>query len=359
MPTLEEIEDKITDLGNELEELKHEVGSMQSKEGKFWGRAFIIFDSQIEAEHAGKLKLIYQNRIMICIAKKFKLKLINRLFNWIWYRLLKCKKPADSKLRLNGKRIRMFRAPEPSDIYWQNIPISSNQKIWRILLTYFVMVVILGVAFGIYLGIGIAKNEIENSVQTNDNISNPIGILLSTLITVINSLLVSIVSLILEFVIKELSNRELQASHTSINLTIAIKLVFALFINVGVTPLFVNFSTQKWFNRSGLIQDILFNTASICFLSPIIYFFKLRYIIFKWIIYREKSKEWSYYTQRKMNELHEGRILSVSYLYATSIVLLMISAFYVTLLPYISLVCFFGALFQYWFQKFTIIRYYK
>ena len=59
MPTLEEIEDKITDLGNELEELKHEVGSMQSKEGKFWGRAFIIFDSQIEAEHAGKLKLIY------------------------------------------------------------------------------------------------------------------------------------------------------------------------------------------------------------------------------------------------------------------------------------------------------------
>ena len=35
MLTLEEIEDKITDLGNELEELKHEVGSMQSKEGKF------------------------------------------------------------------------------------------------------------------------------------------------------------------------------------------------------------------------------------------------------------------------------------------------------------------------------------
>lgn len=54
LPTYDEIDDKITILGNELEEMKVDVNSKQSSEGKFCGKAFIIFNSQIEAERMSK-----------------------------------------------------------------------------------------------------------------------------------------------------------------------------------------------------------------------------------------------------------------------------------------------------------------
>ena len=53
------------------------------------------------------------------------------------------------------------RAPEPSDVYWENMSTTSAQRFIRVIATYFGTVIIIGICFGILYGINIAKIEVE------------------------------------------------------------------------------------------------------------------------------------------------------------------------------------------------------
>ena len=61
------------------------------------------------------------------------------------------------------------------------------------------------------------------------------------------------------------------------------------------------------------------------------------------------------YTQRRMNILHEGQDIEMPNRYATTTLLLMMSAFYVTLIPYLPIICLFGAIYQYCIEKWMFI----
>ena len=53
------------------------------------------------------------------------------------------------------------RAPEPSDVYWENMSTTDFGRFIRILLTYLTTAIIIGICFGILWGINIAKTEVE------------------------------------------------------------------------------------------------------------------------------------------------------------------------------------------------------
>lgn len=278
-----------------------------------------------------------------------------------YIRIKICKKEKErNKFMFKNKRIRIARAPEPSDLYWKNIPMKMSDKVWRILFTYFIMLVVLWIAFVIYYLLAIAKNKLDDTIAKNGDKSNPYLWILTFAISCISGIIVSLVNIILQYLIRLLSNEEKNATHTGISLTIGLKLVFALFINTALTPLFVNLKTKDWFSRSGLVMDIFFNTVSVCFVGPILSLFSVSFFIKKLRIWLERWRgENSQYTQRRMNQLHEGESLNASYLYASTMLLLMICAFYAALIPYLPIVCLFGSFFQYYFQKWTVIRFYK
>jgi hypothetical protein len=66
---------------------------------------------------------------------------------------------------LNGKRLKVERAAEPLDIFWENLGIGRCNRTFRILLTYFVTFVCLIISFGINVGMNAAKNAIETASQ--------------------------------------------------------------------------------------------------------------------------------------------------------------------------------------------------
>ena len=48
------------------------------------------------------------------------------------------------------------RAPEPSDVFWENLKVSSGYRAYSMIATYFATILIIGVSFGIIYGISFA-----------------------------------------------------------------------------------------------------------------------------------------------------------------------------------------------------------
>ncbi len=53
------------------------------------------------------------------------------------------------------------RAPEPSDVYWENLSTGSTSRFFRVMCTYFATVIIIGICFGILWGINLAKIDLD------------------------------------------------------------------------------------------------------------------------------------------------------------------------------------------------------
>jgi len=70
------------------------------------------------------------------------------------------------------------KAPEPEDIIWENIGVSFQSIILRKLLTYFILLLLLGGSFGIVY--------VLTMLQMNDNSNQILSIAVSLSITVIN-----------------------------------------------------------------------------------------------------------------------------------------------------------------------------
>lgn len=116
------------------------------------------------------------------------------------------------------------------------------------------------------------------------------------------------------------------------------KLSLAMFINTGIIPLFVNFGRKQWFKSGGLMVDIFYNTVTVCFVSPLVYFLNPVYFLKKCKIWMEEKKgENSKLTQRQANLLFEGPPLDMAQRYANTMLLFCMTVFYVFPLPVMPL----------------------
>ena len=60
--------------------------------------------------------------------------------------------------------ISIEKAPEPEDIIWENLGISTFEKVKRKLLTYFVTFLLLGISFVAVLRLSQTKNNSDNAI---------------------------------------------------------------------------------------------------------------------------------------------------------------------------------------------------
>jgi len=157
-------------------------------------------------------------------------------------------------------------------------------------------------------------------------------------ITSINAILVAVINFIFGKIIRVLSSYEVHETYTNYNLTVALKLTITRFINTGIIPLAVHIQPKDWFNTSGLSTDIFFIIFATAFLSPLIDVFEPGWIFNKFIIWKERKKgEDSRLSQAQLNKLHEAPSIDLPQSYCDTYLLLMITLFYATLIPIISL----------------------
>ena len=124
--------------------------------------------------------------------------------------------------------------------------------------------------------------------------------------------------------------------------------------------MFVNYGRKNWFKSGGLMVDIFYNSIAISFISPLFYLFDPGYLSNRIKVWMEEKKgEESKMTQRQANTLYEGPALDMAQRYSNTMLLLCMGVFYVFPLPIISVICLFGGIFQYWIEKWLLLRRHK
>lgn len=120
------------------------------------------------------------------VAERWKMSGLRR----IWMQL-KSNMSSDVAYCYKGKLINVIRAPEPTDILWENLGYPSCEVFRKRMATTFASLLSLGLSFGIIIGIQYVQKAIRDEEKTigNENILKIIGLGASIVITLINSML--------------------------------------------------------------------------------------------------------------------------------------------------------------------------
>jgi hypothetical protein len=185
----------------------------------------------------------------------------------------------------NSSALTYERAPEPSDVYWENLNVTSMQRFLRVVLTYLGTVLIIGICFGIIYGINIAKIELKKIDSVPEWVISALSFLCSFVIIAVNQSL--------RTVVRTLSIKEKHETYTAYNLSVAFKLTFVRFINTAIVPCIVNISSDRWFVKGGLVEDFSSIMISLSFTEPITYLFDVGALIryFKRKYYRGQGEK--------------------------------------------------------------------
>jgi hypothetical protein len=150
---------------------------------------------------------------------------------------------------------------------------------------------------------------------------------------------------------------ERHETRTAYNLSVALKLVIARFVNTAIVPVIVNISSNRWFIDGGLVSDIFSIMISIAFVDPIVQLMNIGGAIKKVLAWREERKgKQSRITQLEANKLFEGPQLLMSDVFANAGNLVLTATFFHPLLPLSIPIAFLGFFLFYWVNKYTLLR---
>jgi hypothetical protein len=75
---------------------------------------------------------------------------------------------------------------------------------------------------------------------------------------------------ILKWVVRYLTEKERHETYTAFNISVAVKLMLARFVNTAILPVIINIQSDMWFNEGGLVSDLFSIMISISFVDPVL-----------------------------------------------------------------------------------------
>ena len=161
------------------------------------------------------------------------------------------------------------------------------------------------------------------------------------------------INTLLKNVVVYLTAFERHETRTAYNLSVAMKLVIARFVNTAIVPVIVNIYSSRWFIDGGLVSDIFSIMISISFIDPIVQLMNIEGNIKRFMAWRElkKGKE-SRITQLEANKLLEGPQLMMANVFANAGNLILTATFFHPLLPLSIPIAFLGFSLSYWVNKY-------
>jgi hypothetical protein len=139
--TLEEINKGLRDVEQKMINFEKNL-AVDTHKDLYLGMAFIVLQTQ-------------KDRITMDALQDDSL--IARFFRWLSKTFCGCCRDKDDVTAISHA---FERAPEPTDVYWDNLSVSWFSRSMRILMTYFFTIILVGICFGIIYGITISKADI-------------------------------------------------------------------------------------------------------------------------------------------------------------------------------------------------------
>ncbi|CAD8076135.1 unnamed protein product [Paramecium primaurelia] len=257
--------------------------------------------------------------------------------------------------------IQISRAPEPDDVFWENCGTDENTQLKRRILSWFVIVFLLGLSLGTLYGLNVFQNHF---LLNSDNKQ----FLMKTMASLSKSLIITIVDGLIYYFITLLANQERHVTKTQQDTSVAEKLSYVQFINscllviiINVIGTYYEYSKQdaKLFNfavqqQGGIVDDILYVSGANALLVPLSAYFNIFYIIKKFKQMRIEKN--THLNQIEANKLFEGPQVQFydqySYLCKTT----WLTLFFAPLIPISILFGLIGLILYYWIQKYLLLR---
>jgi hypothetical protein len=334
----DKIERDISELKKEVEELKKKMNE-GSEKFKSTGIVFVILNKQSQAEE---------------LVSMFERGLLLKIWNLIWISVFRWRNRCMDKTWWDGNRVSIERAAEPTDIFWENMSVTFFSRIKFKILTGWICLWLLGIAFGINFSLTMLSQNLEQEAEKS---KSQILSASTRLIVLTKSTVIALMNVILKKIMRKLSLLEKDATFTRFNLSVSIKEFIVTALNTILIPVFTNIEAEQWFDSGGFILEIFFNVTIASFITPLSYLLNPTVFFKKFKIYlaKRKGENWKL-TQRELNILYEGPSYDVAKGYSETLLILAVSAFFTPLLPIIPIIAFFGIIFQYWIKKYSLLR---
>ena len=238
---------------------------------KSTGIIFVILNKQSQAE-----QLVYM----------FSSNIFTRTFNFIAIKLFRCKKYTDKRW-WDGNRVRVERAAEPTDIFWQNMSVTFLNRLRHRLVSLTITLALLGVAFGINFSLTSLSKSVEDEADKSEEefIQNA-----NRFIALLRSIVVSVMNVVLKKMMLKLALLEKDNTITKYNLSVTLKYFVVTAINTVLIPVVTNLDKDTWFLAGGLVVEVFFNLVLLCFITPLFYLVSVPILIKKVKIAIEKRK---------------------------------------------------------------------
>ena len=183
--------------------------------------------------------------------------------SWLLFKTCKVKLWESNKLFVGWNIVRVRRAPEPTNVFWENLTITQTRKFLRWLLSSIITLACLGLAYGINFAV-IAMGD----GQGGDNL------FLQLMATSIASVITIIVNWCFKKLVFKLAFFEVYDTYERNKQNYALRLSIALFINTGIIPLLTAIrksGVDNWYNQEGLVIEVVLKTLLSAFFQPLTY----------------------------------------------------------------------------------------
>lgn len=248
--------------------------------------------------------------------------------------------------------IEVERAPEPNDIIWENLGTSWLEKFklqwWTAFYTFLVLLVCFFCIFGL--------TYIQRFLTDPDD-PKVTGTFTPGLINALGAIFISVVNYLLNFVIKRFASMEKHLTMTGYDSSIASKKVVAQFLNTAVIYIIISWLFGSWTDNTGLINQLRNICISTIVINSALFAFDPLYVLRLWQrrnVIKNTAK--SMMTQSEAHALFEDPSLDIPNLYSGVINVMLFSAFYATLEPFVVLFGIATLSFYYWIFKVLLLR---
>ncbi|EAR82884.2 transmembrane protein, putative (macronuclear) [Tetrahymena thermophila SB210] len=258
----------------------------------------------------------------------------------------------DKKKKFDNNILSVNRAPEPGDINWENIEISSLSKILRRSVSIIVSAGLIGCCYVIIFYIQESQDNFKRK-EKNNSLIEAYAMLTSLSVLLINQLL--------QLTIAQLANYESFNSKTRTIISVAKKSGLVQFINTTIVQFFVNLfqNIRDVWVYGGLVYDITILLIYNIGLPSIIQGLQISQII-KWmqqkLFFKKTEKEKARLTQIQVHDIFERAQFDIAPPFASAVNTLLLTCFYAQLIPLGLVFSIISLILQMFTNKYLLVR---
>ena len=256
--------------------------------------------------------------------------------------------------RFQGKLIRVKRAPDPSDIIWENLGVERWKVVMRRLFTAFIAGLVLCIGGGVVYCSSLIKAEVSSAYDSLSDpslsqtfIYNLLSFLPSTLVALMNSILTSVIWSCERF--------SLYPTITDMQATVTRNLTLAMFINTALIAIPVHLN--DWYGPHGLVVEVYSIMIANAVLPPVFNLISIKGI---WrYVKRKRARnmgEKCTWTQLEANLMSERPEMNMPNQCSGLMKTYLLSVMYAPVLPVGLLIGVVAVGVQYWVTKYMLLR---